>query len=241
MRFQDKVVAVTGASRGIGRSIAEAFAAEGARVACIATTQAGADSAAASMGGTGFTIDMSDKAAVQAGFAAIEEKLGPVEILINNAGITRDTLALRMSEDDWDRVLDVNLKGAFLGCQAVMKGMMKLRRGRIVNISSIVGLTGAAGQANYAASKAGVFGMTYSLAKELGARNITVNAVAPGFIETDMTAELDETMREWVKSTAPLGRLGSPDDIAQAVLFLASDAAGYITGQILTVDGGLTI
>lgn len=241
MRFQDQVVVVTGASRGIGKAIAQAFAAEGAKVACIATTQAGADAAASEVSGKGYACDVSEAASVDAVFAQIESDLGTPAVLVNNAGITRDTLILRMKEEDWDRVLQVNLKGAFNCSKAVAKPMMKARTGRIVNITSIVGITGAAGQANYAAAKAGMIGLTKSLAKELGSRGITCNAVAPGFIETDMTAELSEEMREGVIKNAPAGRLGSGDDIANAVLFLASAESGYITGQTLVVDGGLTL
>lgn len=241
MKFQDQVVVITGASRGIGRAIAEAFASEGAKVACIATTQAGADATAAAISGRGYALDVSNAAEVDAVFAQIESDLGTPQVLVNNAGITRDTLMLRMKEEDWDRVLEVNLKGAFNCCKTVAKPMMKARTGRIVNITSIVGITGAAGQANYAAAKAGMIGLTKSLAKELGSRGITCNAVAPGFIETDMTAELSEEMREGVIKNAPAGRLGSGADIANAVLFLASPESGYITGQTLVVDGGLTL
>lgn len=246
MRFADEVVVVTGASRGIGREIACAFGNEGAKVACIATSEANsaptADAILASGGGAkAYGLDVSDSAMVDEVFARIAEDFGPATILVNNAGITRDGLAMRMKDDDFDRVIATNLRGAFLCCRAAMKGMMKARRGRMINVSSIVGLHGAAGQANYAASKAGVIGMTMALAKELGSRGITVNAVAPGFIDTDMTSELPEEFRESVTKTAPLGRLGTPADIAGVVLFLASDDAAYMTGQVLTVDGGLTI
>lgn len=243
MRFQDKTVVVTGASRGIGREIALAFAREGAKVACVATTEAGAQATVDAIGGEAkaYACDVSDAASVDALIEAVTKDFGVPAVLVNNAGITRDTLLLRMKDDDWDRVLAVNLKGAFLTTRAVTRGMMKARYGRIVNISSIIGQTGAAGQANYAAAKAGLSGLTKSVAKELGSRGITCNAVAPGFIETDMTESLPAEMRESVVKSAPAGRLGSPADIAAAVLFLASEEAGYITGQTLTVDGGLTL
>lgn len=242
-RFQDQIVVVTGASRGIGKAIAEAFAKEGAMVACVATSQSGADATASAIGGgaKGFAADVSDAAAVEALFESIQKDLGTPSVLVNNAGITRDTLLMRMKDEDWDRVLDVNLKGAFLCIRAVTRAMMKARYGRIVSVGSIVGLSGAAGQVNYAASKAGLMGMTKSIAKELGSRGITANVVAPGFIETDMTEALPQEMKDQVTKTAPAGRLGSGDDVASAVLFLASREAAYITGQTLTVDGGLTL
>jgi 3-oxoacyl-[acyl-carrier protein] reductase len=241
MRFTDQVVVVTGASRGIGRSIAEGFAAEGARVACVATTLAGAEATALAVGGRAYAADVSSASSVAELFEAVLADLGTPSVLVNNAGVTRDGLMLRMKDDDWDRVLDVNLKGAFLTIRAATKSMMKARYGRIVNISSVIGQSGAAGQANYAASKAGLIGLTKSVAKELGSRNITCNAVAPGFIETDMTGDLPAEFRDHVEKTAPIGRLGTPADITPAVLFLASREAGYITGQTLTVDGGLIL
>ncbi len=246
MSFEGKIVVVTGASRGIGRGIALAFASQGATVACVATTEAGAASTVASIeeaGGIGkaYACDVSSAESVDALFSAIGKDLGTPAVLVNNAGINRDSLVLRMKDEDWDRVLDVNLKGAFLCIRAVSRTMMKARYGRIINVSSVIGLTGAAGQANYAASKAGLFGLTMSVAKEFGSRGITCNAVAPGFIETDMTEDLPAEMREMVVKSAPAGRLGTPNDIAPAVLFLASEGAGYITGQTLTVDGGLTL
>lgn len=244
MRFQDKTVVVTGASRGIGREIALAFAREGARVACVATTEAGAQATVDAIGdgkSKAYACDVSNAESVEALFSKVQEDLGTPFALVNNAGITRDTLLLRMKEEDWDRVQAVNLKGAFLCIRAVSRSMMKARTGRIVNVSSIIGQTGAAGQANYAAAKAGLFGLTMSVAKELGSRGITCNAVAPGFIETDMTEALPAEMKEGVIKNAPAGRLGTPADIAAAILFLASEEAGYITGQTLTVDGGLTL
>lgn len=246
MSFDGKVVVVTGASRGIGRGIAMAFAQQNATVACVATSESGAAGTVTAIEAAGgmakaYACDVSSSEAVDALFSAIGQDLGTPAVLVNNAGINRDTLVLRMKDDDWDRVLDVNLKGAFLCIRAVSRSMMKARYGRIINISSVIGLTGAAGQANYAASKAGLFGLTMSVAKEFGSRGITCNAVAPGFIETDMTEDLPAEMREMVIKTAPAGRLGTPADIAPAVLFLASESAGYITGQTVTVDGGLTL
>lgn len=243
MKYQGKVVVVTGASRGIGKAIALAFAVEGATVACIATTQQGASAVAEEIGGDarGYACDVSNTEIVEEVFNRIQSELGTPAVLVNNAGITRDTLLMRMKDDDWDRVIDVNLKGTFLCIRAVTRAMMKARYGRIVNLSSVIGQTGAAGQSNYAASKAGVIGLTKSVAKELGSRGITCNAIAPGFIETDMTEDLSAEMRETVVKTAPAGRLGTADDIVGAVLFLASEGASYITGQTLTVDGGLTL
>ena len=241
MKFQDQVVVVTGASRGIGRAIAEAFAKEGGKVACVATTLEGAKKTADAIGGVAFACDVSDSADVEKLFADVTEQMGSPSVLVNNAGITRDTLMLRMKDEDWDRVISVNLKGAFLTCRTVAKAMMKARYGRIINITSIVGLGGAAGQANYAAAKAGLIGLTKTVAKEFGSRGITCNAIAPGFIETDMTDALPEEFKEHVVKTAPAGRLGSPSDIAAACVFLGSSEAGYITGQTLVVDGGLTL
>jgi 3-oxoacyl-[acyl-carrier protein] reductase len=241
LNFQDQVVIVTGASRGIGREIAAAFARQGAKVACVATTLAGAEKTAEAIGGKGYACDVSDVASVEALIESVTNDLGTISVVVNNAGITRDTLILRMKDDDWNRVLDVNLKGAFNVIRAVAKPMMKARYGRIVNISSVVGQGGAAGQANYAAAKAGLIGLTKSIAKEFGSRNITCNAVAPGFIETDMTEELPADFKEFVSKNAPAGRLGTAEDIAPAVLFLASAESAYITGQVLTVDGGLTL
>jgi 3-oxoacyl-[acyl-carrier protein] reductase len=241
MRFQDQVVIVTGASRGIGRELAEAFSREGAKVACVATTESGAQKTADAIGGgaKGYACDVSDSTAVEALIDAVISDLGTPSVLVNNAGITRDTLMLRMKEEDWDRVLDVNLKGAFLTTKTIAKPMMKARYGRIINITSVIGLHGGAGQINYAAAKAGMVGLTMSTAKELGSRGITCNAIAPGFIDSDMTEELPQEFKDDVVKRAPAGRLGKPSDIAPAVLFLASKEAEYITGQTLTVDGGL--
>jgi 3-oxoacyl-[acyl-carrier protein] reductase len=241
MQFQDQVVIVTGASRGIGKAIAAAFAAQGGAVACVATTLEGAAATAKELGGkcAGFACDVSQSAQVEQLFSDIESQMGTIGVLVNNAGITRDNLMLRMKEEDWDRVIEVNLKGAFLTTKAAIKPMMRARYGRIVNITSVIGLHGQAGQANYAASKAGLIGLTLSTAKELGSRGITCNAVAPGFIDSDMTSELPEAFKQDVVSRAPAGRLGTADDVSAAVLFLASPAAAYVTGQCLTVDGGL--
>lgn len=241
MRFADQVVIVTGASRGIGKGIAQAFASEGAKVACVATTESGANATAQAIGNgaKGYACDVSDSASVDAMVEAVQNDLGTPAVLVNNAGITKDTLILRMKDEDFDRVIAVNLKGAFNCIRAVAKPMMKARYGRIVNISSVIGLHGGPGQANYAASKAGVVGLTLSVAKELGSRNITCNSVAPGFIETDMTEDLPAEFREYVQKQAPAGRLGTAADIAPAVLFFGSQESAYITGQTLTVDGGL--
>mgnify|MGYP000900632464 CR=1 FL=1 len=244
MRFQDQIVVVTGASRGIGKGIAHAFANEGATVVCTATTASGADAVAQSIidaGGkaVGMALNVGDADDVAAFCDRLVDAVGTPSVLVNNAGIAVDALMMRMKDDDWDRVIDVNLKGAFLLIRGLSRPMMKARYGRIVNISSVVGLHGAAGQTNYAAAKAGLLGLTKAVAKELGSRNITCNAVAPGFIQTDMTTDLPETFKEHVATNAPAGRLGTPEDVAPAVLFLASREAGYITGETLSVDGGL--
>ncbi len=243
MSFEGQVVVVTGASRGIGREIARQFAEQGARVACVATTLGGAQGTVDLLGESAraYAADVSETESVEALFKAITDDFGQVDVLVNNAGITKDQLVLRMKDEDWDRVIAVNLRGTFLCTRAALKPMIKARYGRIVNVTSIIGQGGAAGQANYAASKAGVIGFTKSIAKEWGSRGLTCNAVAPGFIETDMTADLSEDFRTHVIKTAPAGRLGSGADIANAVLFLAAREAGYITGQVLTVDGGLTL
>jgi 3-oxoacyl-[acyl-carrier protein] reductase len=234
-----KTAFVTGSTRGIGRAVAGALHAAGAKVAIVGRDLARAQAVAAELGerALGVACDVSDRAQVDAAIAAAEKGLGPIDILVNNAGLTRDNLMLRMSEAEWDEVLAANLKGAFHTVQAVLKGMMKRRSGRIINVTSIVGLSGNKGQANYAASKAGLIGFTKSVAKEYGSRGILVNAVAPGFIETDMTAGLPAELREAMLAGIALGRLGRPEDVAGAVLFLASELSGYITGQVLVVDG----
>ena len=238
-----KVAFVTGSTRGIGLAIAKALHAAGAKVAITGRDAGRAQEAAAALGAgaAGFACEISDAAQVAAAIAAAEQALGPIDILVNNAGLTRDNILLRLSEADWDAVLDANLKGAFLTMRAVTKGMMKRRSGRIINITSIVGIIGNKGQANYAASKAGLIGLTKSAAKEYASRGILINCVAPGFIDTDMTAALPEDARKVLLEQIALGRLGSPDDIANTVLYLASDLAGYVTGQVLVVDGGMVI
>jgi 3-oxoacyl-[acyl-carrier protein] reductase len=236
------VALVTGATRGIGRAIALALAGQGYTVIGTATSAAGAaavSEALAPSGGRGVCLDVTDGAGVEAAVEAIVKTDGGLQVLVNNAGITRDMLSMRMKDDDWDAVLDTNLKAVFRCSRAVMRTMMKQRYGRIVSITSVVGAAGNAGQANYAAAKAGVAGMTRSLARELGSRNITVNCIAPGFIATDMTAELPETQKAALLGQIPLGRLGTPEEIAHAVVFLASPLAGYITGAELHVNGGM--
>lgn len=246
MTFKDQVVVVTGASRGIGKTIAIEFAKFGAKVACIATNNANVESTVDQIkanGGIshGFGCNISQKNEVEKCFQSIIETMGIPSVLVNNAGITKDNLLVRMQESEWDDVLNINLKGTYHCIQALTRSMMKARYGRIVNLSSIVGVQGAAGQANYAASKAGICGLSKSIAKELGGRGITCNVVAPGFIETDMTSNLPESMREEVIKNAPIARLGQAIDVAHAVLFLATKEAGYITGQTLLVDGGLSL
>jgi 3-oxoacyl-[acyl-carrier protein] reductase len=242
--LQDKLALVTGASRGIGRAIALELARQGAVVVGTATTEDGAAGigqalAQAGTRGTGRVLNVRDAAQGDALIADIQKELGDVAILVNNAGITRDNLALRMKDAEWDDVLDTNLKAVFRLSRAVMRGMMKARWGRIINITSVVGASGNAGQANYAAAKAGVVGLTKSLARELGSRGITVNCVAPGFIDTDMTRALPEAQRSALLAQIPLGRLGETADIAAAVAYLASPSAGYITGCVLHVNGGM--
>ncbi len=234
---------VTGSTRGIGRAIAEALAAAGARVAVVGRDQAKAAEAAAAIGGgaQGFAADVGDPASITALVESVEKAFGQIDILVNNAGLTRDNILFRIKDDDWDTVLDANLRGAFLAIRATSRGMIKRRWGRIINIASIVGITGNKGQANYAASKAGLIGLTKSVAKELGSRNVLVNAVAPGFIETDMTAAMTPEARAALSGQIPLERLGSPKDIAGVVTFLASEYAAYITGQTLVVDGGMVM
>ena len=227
---------VTGASRGIGLACAQALASAGARVILAARDAAKLEAASAAIpDSTWVTIDLSSQESIKEAFA----KAGPVDILVNNAAVTKDGLALRMKKDDWDAVLATNLTGAFLAAQQVMQGMMKQRWGRIINISSIVGETGNPGQANYVASKAGLIGLTKSLAQEIASRNITVNAIAPGFIDTDMTAALSDELKQNMLGHIPLKRFGKPEDVAAAVKFLASVEAGYITGAVLNVNGGM--
>ena len=243
VQLDGKVAMVTGATRGIGRAIAEALAGAGAKVAVIGRDQARAEQAAGEIGrgARGYACDVTQQAAVEAAVGAIEKDLGAIDILVNNAGVTRDNVFLRLQDADFDVVLEANLKGAFRTIRAASRGMMKKRWGRIINITSVVGLIGNKGQANYAASKAGLVGLTRSIARELASRGITVNAVAPGFIETDMTAALTEDQRGALAKQIPLERLGQPADVAAAVLFLASEGAAYITGQVLTVDGGMVM
>jgi 3-oxoacyl-[acyl-carrier protein] reductase len=226
-------VLVTGGNRGIGRAIAEAFLANGDKVAV--TTRSGG----APDGALDVRCDITDAAAVEEAFSQIEAAHGPVEVLVANAGVTKDTLILRMSEEDWSSVIDTNLTGSFRLAKRAAKGMLRLRRGRIIFISSVVGLLGSAGRANYAASKAGLVGMARSLARELGSRSITANVVAPGFVETDMTAVLTDDQKNTIKTQVPLGRYASPDEIAAAVTWLAGDGAAYVTGAVIPVDGGL--
>jgi 3-oxoacyl-[acyl-carrier protein] reductase len=238
-----KTAFVTGSTRGIGLAIARVLHGAGAKVAIVGRDQERARAVAAELGGgtAGVACDVAHADQVEAAVAAAEKALGPIDILVNNAGLTRDNILLRLSDADWDTVLDANLKGAFHTMRATIKGMMKRRSGRIINIGSIVGLTGNKGQANYAASKAGLIGLTKSIAKEYASRNILVNCIAPGFIETDMTDALPAEARATLLEEIALGRLGRPEDVAGTVLFLASDLAGYITGQVLVVDGGMVI
>jgi 3-oxoacyl-[acyl-carrier protein] reductase len=241
-RLKGQVALVTGASRGIGRAIAAALAAHGVTVIGTATSDAGATAisdALAALGGRGIALDVTDGGGLEAAVEAIVKQQGALHILVNNAGITRDTLAMRMKDADWDAVLDTNLKAVFRASRAVMRTMMKQRYGRIVNITSVVGASGNPGQANYAAAKAGVAGMTRALARELGSRGVTVNCVAPGFIATDMTDGLAEAQKSALLAQIPVGRLGTPQEVADAVLFLASPLAGYITGSELHVNGGM--
>ena len=242
--LRGEVALVTGASRGIGQAIADHLARAGAVVVGTATSQSGADQISQRLAGTegkgrGAVLDVRDAAAGDALIDAIGKEHGKLSILVNNAGITRDTLAMRMKDDDWSSVIDTNLSAVFRLSRAVLRGMMKARHGRIINITSVVGASGNAGQANYAAAKAGVAGMTRALARELGSRNITVNCIAPGFIDTDMTRELSEEQTRLLLAQVPLGRLGDADEIAAAVVFLASAAASYISGATIHVNGGM--
>ncbi|MGA2030349.1 MAG: 3-oxoacyl-[acyl-carrier-protein] reductase [Verrucomicrobiota bacterium] len=245
-QLENQIAVVTGAGRGIGRAIALKFAAEGADVVCVSRTQENSEKVANEIGALGrkawaFAVDVADSNAVNAAAEKILVDCGKVDILVNNAGVTRDSLLMRMSDADWDAVLNTNLKGAFLFTKAFFRVFAKQRSGRIINISSVIGLIGNAGQCNYAASKAGLIGFTQSVARELASRGVTVNAIAPGFIETDMTSELNEELKTNVLKQIPMGDFGRADDIANAALFLASTSARYITGQVLTVDGGMVM
>ena len=244
--LQGKVALITGGAHGIGFSIAEGMAKCGAVICFNCSSEASLEKGmaaykAAGIDAHGYVADVTDEAAVNAMIAQIKADVGPVDILVNNAGITRDGLMLRMPEADWDAVLDTNLKSAFLCCKEAARRMVRQRYGRIVNLSSVVGLRGNAGQVNYAASKAGLIGLTKSLARELAARNVTVNAVAPGFIDTDMTAVLPEAVRTGMTQGIPAGRAGQPEDVAQAVAFFAAEQSSYLTGQVLCVDGGMAM
>ena len=245
--FEGQVAIVTGAGRGIGEAIAKRLADGGAKVAVVSRTEANAAKTAEAINSAhagaakAYAVDVADFQAVQELGDAIVNDFGKVDILVNNAGVTRDGLSMRMSSEDWDAVVDTNLKGAFNFIRAVQRPMAKQRKGRIINIASVVGITGNAGQANYSASKAGLIGLTKTIARELSGRGITSNVVAPGFIETDMTAVLPESIRTAVVEKIPLARFGAPDDIAAAVAFLAGPQAGYITGQVLVVDGGMVM
>ena len=244
MTLDGQVALVTGASRGIGRAIALELGKQGAVVAGTATSEAGAAAiteycAAAGVKGSGFVLNVNDAAQVEAVVSAVQTQCGEIVVLVNNAGITRDNLLLRMKEDEWDDIMSTNLKSVYRLSKLVIRAMMKARHGRIINITSVVGAMGNAGQTNYAAAKAGMVGFSKSLAREIGSRNITVNCVAPGFIDTDMTSELDENQRRALIAQIPLARLGAAEDIAAAVAFLASPAASYITGTTLHVNGGM--
>ena len=244
--LSEQVAVVTGAGRGIGRAIALRFAKAGAHVACVSRTAENAEKVAGEIRSTGakawsYAVDVADPKAVTAAAEKILAEAGRVDILVNNAGVTRDGLLMRMSEEDWDTVLNTNLRGAFSFTKAFSRGFIKQRSGRIINIASVIGLIGNAGQCNYAASKAALIGLTKSVARELASRGITCNALAPGFIETDMTSVINDQMRKELLEKIPLNTLGQPEDIAEAALFLASPSARYITGQVLTVDGGMVM
>lgn len=247
MRFENQTAIVTGAGRGIGHAIAVRLAREGARIACVSRSEENARRTANELNGAradsakAYAVDVADHAAVQKVCLKILEDFGKVDVLVNNAGMIRDGLAMRMSIEDWDAVINTNLRGAFNCTQAIVRAMIKQRSGRIINISSVIGLIGGAGQTNYAASKAGLIGFSKSLARELASRHITVNAVAPGFVTTDMTAGLSDEIKKTIQEKIPLGRTGTPEDIASAVAFLASAEASYITGQVLCVDGGIVM
>jgi 3-oxoacyl-[acyl-carrier protein] reductase len=245
-QLENQIAVVTGAGRGIGRAIALKFAHEGADVVCISRTEANAEKVAADIRALGrkawaYAVDVADAAAVNEAAGKILAETGRVDILVNNAGVTRDGLLMRMSDEDWDTVLNTNLRGAFLVTKAFVRTFAKQRSGRIINIASVIGLIGNAGQANYAASKAGLIGLTQSVARELGARGVTANAIAPGFIETDMTAVLNDDLKKELLKRIPAGIFGQTDDIAHAALFLAGPGARYVTGQVLTVDGGMVM
>jgi 3-oxoacyl-[acyl-carrier protein] reductase len=245
-QLANQIAVVTGAGRGIGRAIALKFAAAGADVVCVSRTQENSDKVAAEVKALGrkawaHAVDVADANAVNTASEKILTDCGRIDILVNNAGVTRDGLLMRMSDADWDTVLDTNLKGAFLVTKAFSRAFIKQRSGRIINISSVIGLIGNPGQANYAASKAGLIGFTQSVAREVASRTITVNVIAPGFIETDMTSDLIDELKATILKQIPMGKMGTADDIAEAALFLASPAAKYITGQVLTVDGGMVM
>ena len=244
MYLKDKVILVTGAAQGIGAAIVRELGRHGATIVGTGINEKDAERIDAALAeqkipGGSIVMDVRDPAQIDAGIAQIEKEYGGIYALVNNAGITRDNLAMRMKDEEWDAVIDTNLKAVFRLCRAVMRGMMKAREGRIINISSVVGYAGNAGQANYCASKAGVAGMSRALARELGSRNITVNCVAPGFIDTDMTRVLEEKQREALAANVPLGRLGQPEDVAAAVAFLTSPGAGYVSGTTIHVNGGM--
>jgi 3-oxoacyl-[acyl-carrier protein] reductase len=246
MQLENQIAVVTGAGRGIGRAIALKFAQAGANVACVSRTQGNSEKVAKEVAALGrkswaLAVDVADSKAVKAATEKIVADCGKVDILVNNAGVTRDGLLMRMSDEDWDAVMDTNLKGAFHFTRELFRILAKQRAGRIINITSVIGLIGNPGQCNYAASKAGLIGFTQSVARELASRSVTVNAIAPGFIETDMTSDLNTELKANILKMIPMGRFGSGDDIADAALFLASPAARYITGQVLTVDGGMVM
>jgi len=244
VELQGQVALVTGGSRGIGLAIAEELANAGAKIAVVARDEARAQAAAEGLPGEGhrgYGCDVADSEAVNALVKRVEDELGSLDVLVNNAGVTRDNVLMRLKDDDWNAVVDTNLRGAFNTIRAASRGMMKRRQGRVINITSVVGITGNKGQSNYAASKAGVIGLTKAVAKELASRGVLVNAVAPGYIETDMTADLPDAARDALMGQIALGRLGRPQDIAPAVRFLAGPGAQYITGQVLVVDGGMVM